>query len=126
MARFEWAPDEVFGFPTGFMHAGAGAVLAALWPVRDLPAALLVTRFYSLHRVGDPNSGDGPMPPRSALAQAQRWLRGLTAGKMAEYVRDHPELGAAAGHWLDRAERHPALKPFANPYDWAPYVIVGV
>jgi CHAT domain-containing protein len=45
--------DEVLGLVRAFTLAGAGAVLASLWPVDDAASADLIDRFYAGLRAGD-------------------------------------------------------------------------
>jgi tetratricopeptide (TPR) repeat protein len=58
--------DELFGLARAFLHAGAGAVVAALWPVDDRATRQLMARFYEVLRSA---------PPASALRAAQLDLR---------------------------------------------------
>jgi CHAT domain-containing protein/tetratricopeptide (TPR) repeat protein len=76
-------PDEVVGLPTGWLQAGAAAVLASLWPVDDAATTALMQHFYELHLL------DG-LDPVDALWLAQRWLRGLSSWRV-----EHKEAGAA-------------------------------
>jgi len=39
-------PEEFIGLPTGFIQAGAAAVVASLWPVRDEAALNVINHFY--------------------------------------------------------------------------------
>jgi CHAT domain-containing protein len=55
--------DEVLGLVRAFTLAGAGAVLATLWPVDDAATAALVQHFYRALRAG--------AAPATALQQAQ-------------------------------------------------------
>jgi CHAT domain-containing protein len=55
--------DEVLGLVRAFMLAGAGAVLATLWPVEDAACAALMTDFYRGLLAG--------ASPADALNQAQ-------------------------------------------------------
>jgi CHAT domain-containing protein len=56
--------DDWIGLVQGFLYAGAGNVLATLWPVSDVATARLMERFY-----GKLGSGH---PEVEALASAQR------------------------------------------------------
>ena len=60
--------EGLLGLTRGFFHAGAAAVLASLWPVRDQTTAELMTRFYRAVLA------EG-RTPAAALRQAQRALR---------------------------------------------------
>jgi CHAT domain-containing protein/Tfp pilus assembly protein PilF len=60
------AGDDWVGLTRAFLHAGAGHVVATLWPVDDWATAALMERFYE----GYASDGD----PAGALARAQRVL----------------------------------------------------
>jgi CHAT domain-containing protein len=60
------AGDDWVGLTRAFLHAGAAAVVATLWPVEDRATAALVERFYDTYSSG--------ADPAGALAQAQRAL----------------------------------------------------
>ena len=77
--------DEFDGFPTAFLYAGAKCVICSLWKVHDLPATLLVDRFYTNWKSG--------LPIGKALEMARRWLRG---------VPDHKQSCLSCGEELKR------------------------
>jgi CHAT domain-containing protein len=56
--------DDWVGLVQGFLYAGAGNVVATLWPVADVATARLMERFYKELAAGRPEA--------EALAQAQR------------------------------------------------------
>jgi CHAT domain-containing protein len=58
------AGDDWVGLTRAFLHAGAGRVVATLWPVDDWATAALMERFYAASPVG--------AEPARALAAAQR------------------------------------------------------
>ncbi|MFI7283056.1 CHAT domain-containing protein [Micromonospora chersina] len=78
--------DEVIGLPSGFIHAGAAAVIGTLWPVEDRATALLMTRFYEL--LAKEKMDD----PADCLRRAQLWMRDLTRAEERRYLRNHPTL----------------------------------
>ena len=73
-------PDEFMGLPGTFMGLGAAGVLASLWPVDDRATALLIAKFYELHR------GHG-LTPAAALQRAQAWLGQATRAELVAYVQ---------------------------------------
>lgn len=58
--------DDWVGLVRAFLYAGAGAVVASLWPVEDRATAQLMARFYNALRAG--------RPAVAALGDAQRAL----------------------------------------------------
>jgi len=58
------AGDDWVGLVQAFLFAGASNVMATLWPVQDLAAADVMTRFYTALAAGQPEA--------EALALAQR------------------------------------------------------
>ena len=95
--------EGLIGLTRGFMHAGAGRVIASLWQVQDLATAELMERFYRAMIV------DGS-PPAAALREAQlavrsepRWrdpyfwagfvLQGDWRGPPARSVEPRPPAG---------------------------------
>lgn len=118
--------QEYTGLFTAFLTAGAPTVLASLWAVDSISTALLMYRFYQYH-LGDPRAGIAPRSPADALRDAQRWLRELRS----EALQQHPliqwvkELPRRDPLWRQVlvAEKH--RHPFANPYFWSGFIIVG-
>lgn len=89
-------PDEGYvGLAQAFFQAGARSVLASLWKVDDFATCLLMRRFYE-NWLG---RGKSPMWKASALRDAKLWLR----------------------RWRDRDGR----RPFAHPFFWAGFVLIG-
>jgi CHAT domain-containing protein/tetratricopeptide (TPR) repeat protein len=134
-------PDEALGLPTAFLQSGAAAAVGTLWPVPDISCALLMIRFYTLHLLGDPDTGEAPMSLPRALAAAQRWLRTVTADELADLFDRRLALAGdadvtgvdavsltaiAAEQSLRFRLSDPTGRPFAMPLHWAPYVLVGV
>jgi CHAT domain-containing protein len=111
--------EEFVGLPAGMMTAGAPAVVASLWPVRDVSTAFLMDEFYRRHL-------EEGKPLAQALAEAARWLSQATKAELMERVEPHlsrkdrprfrKELEAATAK-LD--------PPFQHPLFWAPFVAFG-
>lgn len=98
------AGEGYVGFAHAFLQAGATRLLLSLWKVDDRATSLLMQRFYEnfLGRGGKGARGRiaRTMSAPSALKEAKEWLR--------EYRDDTGET------------------PFAHPYYWAGFVLIGV
>lgn len=121
----------------GFFYAGADTVVASLWKVDDAAAALLMARFYEnlLGTFPAPRAVSGrsfepgrPMPGGAALFEAKRWLRSASRRDVRELERrgtlgDAPrERGPTEG---TSATASAELRPYAAPYFWAGFVLIG-
>jgi CHAT domain-containing protein len=119
--------DEYLGLAAGFLFSGAGGLVSALWPVPDLPTALLVERLYlELLQPPDPTAGRWV---GAALCRAQRWVRNLTVAE----VRAHFDrsLEAASPAILNAVRQQveqqfppstpPEERPFRRPVFWAAF-----
>lgn len=109
--------DQIIGLAWLTLASGARAVVASLWKVSELSTALLMRAFYGALRDGK--------PPREALAEAQRHVRGLT------WAGAQPELAALRATAVAAGRPEPAdpVKPpvdFSHPYHWAGFVLIGV
>jgi len=104
---------EIDGLGITAQRKGAKAVVATLWPVDDASTGLLMATFYE-RWVKTPEMTKG-----EALQQAQlALLHGLpdTAGT--------PPLSAAGESSASASKQRPA-SPYANPYYWAPFILIG-
>jgi CHAT domain-containing protein len=118
--------EEYVGVPAGFMLAGVPCVISSLWAVPDLSTALLMERFYQNHLKG----GIGFA---AALQEAQRWVRTLEIGKVAEYAGQCYDQSGHKNttllhyllHYRALAKKEPDLCPFAHPYYWAAFTVNG-
>lgn len=95
--------DELSGLIRAFIAAGASALIGTLWPVDERSTWLLMAHFY-----GELASG---AHPAAALARAQHYLRRL----------DRAEVEALLGPLSPPV----AAQPFADPFYWAPFILVG-
>jgi CHAT domain-containing protein len=147
-------PDEFIGLPGTFTALGAGGVLGTLWPVSDAATALLIAKFYELHR-------DGRRSPPTALRDAQLWLRQATNADLQRYTKVAASQGRlerryavqidealsaeglarsrnrAVVEWIagdpspsagKRAPRNAErlARPYAHPYYWAGFIYTGL
>jgi CHAT domain-containing protein len=109
---------EVEGLGEVAQEQGAKAVLASLWPVADKSTALLMRSLYHLHQ-------QNHLTKAEALQQAQlALLHGSAAtGADGDVDRGAHSLGASAPT-IGTFKADPAA-PFAHPYFWAPFILMG-
>ncbi len=107
------AGDEYTGLAAALLRAGAPAVIATLWSVNDVASSLLMQHFYE-RLLRD------QLPPDAALREAQKWLRNVTVEELSSR-ETNPRL---ARRWRLLADT-PQEMPYASPYFWAGYVLVG-
>jgi tetratricopeptide (TPR) repeat protein len=118
------------GFAQALLLAGSRSVCLSLWKVDDTATALLMERFYQ-NLLGRRPGLDRALPKAAALAEAREWLRALPR---EEALRRAAELSRG----VVRGKGRPALpavaelpagdkddRPFAHPYYWAAFVLIG-
>ncbi len=126
--------DGLLGFAQAFLLKGSRSVCLTLWDVHDGATALLMDRFYQNLR-GRRAGLAKPMAKAAALAEAKRWLQGLT---VEEATRLSAELmkGVPRGKKkLDKPlpdvpgpkdpEAAKDYRPYAHPHYWAAFVLFG-
>lgn len=99
----ELAGEGYVGFAHAFFQAGARSLIVSLWDTEDRATSLLMQRFYENlgGKYSDERNGrvGEAMSKAEALQEAKRWLR---------TYKD------ARGH-----------RPFAHPYYWSAFILVG-
>jgi CHAT domain-containing protein/tetratricopeptide (TPR) repeat protein len=120
--EFERVPDEVIGLAAGFLQAGVPGVVATLWPINDRSTAVLVAEFY--RQLAEQRD------PATALDSARRYLRDITAQKLAEWFeRRYDESGGSDRTAYEAAadlRSYPdSDRPYAESVYWAGFVYSG-
>jgi len=110
-------PEEALDMGSLLLAAGARAVVANLWAVDDLAAALFVSRLFRLW-----DWGTGLALP-DAVSSARLWLRDVTAGQLRALAQRDPR-------WAPQVRRYTGPSPadrklFAEPYFWAAFACSG-
>ncbi|MCP5267187.1 MAG: CHAT domain-containing protein [Burkholderiaceae bacterium] len=114
--------DEIDGLGRTAQAKGARQVLATLWPVADASTAEFMRRFYGVGK-------SGIMATARALRQAQvdmiegriRTAASPPVGLVASSRRGATAAGSRAAQTFEADSR----APFAHPFYWAPFVLMG-
>jgi CHAT domain-containing protein len=113
--------DELLGLQRALIAAGARTVVCTLWEATDLPAVMLMDRFYRGLRSGQ--------TPAIALRDAQVALRTMTAREVLATLARWRAEGAGSDPSLWEA---PVVAPelldvpvYADPFHWAPFLLIG-
>lgn len=101
---------------TGFLAAGAAAVLGTFWHTDELATLLLMSRFYELW-------ADGSQTPVMALGAAQEWLMTTTAEELRSRLRPQVLLDEAA---QDLVSAPATTCPYIHPWFWSGFFVAGV
>jgi tetratricopeptide (TPR) repeat protein len=115
----ESSGDGLLGFTQAFLKVGARSVVLSLWQVDDEATALLMVRFYQ-NLLPKREGLKKPMAKAEALREAKEWLRNLSAKEIKVEVERLPRGKAGKPVPLRKEGR-----PFAHPYYWAAFVLVG-
>ena len=91
--------EGVVGLSYPFLQAGARSLLVSLWKVDDQATALLMERFYKNWLRRGHDSREAAVSKTRALREAKRWLR----------------------NYEDEAGE----RPYAHPYYWSAFVLLG-
>jgi tetratricopeptide (TPR) repeat protein len=128
LGRYERGEGFV-GFAQALILAGSRSVCLSLWKVDDAATALLMARFYC-NLLGQRENLKGPMGKAQALAEAKDWLRNLPREAALGWV-------AQLNNGVTRAKGRQALpllavpakakedRPYAHPYYWAAFLLIG-
>jgi CHAT domain-containing protein/tetratricopeptide (TPR) repeat protein len=115
--------EGYLGFSQALFLAGGRSLLLSLWPVDDLPTRLLMVRFYG-NLLGKTEGQDRRLTKAEALAEARHWLCSLRAAEIDReaWALDRPR-GAPVARDDPPSPEQP--HPFAHPYYWAGFVLIG-
>ena len=111
---------EIESFGEIAQQNGAKAVLATLWSVADESTQLLISEFYRLRK-------ENPGVTKSeAMRLAQKaMIEGKLQSSTEETKRRAELAGATATNKNLPAFVKDATKPFAHPFYWSPFVLIG-
>jgi tetratricopeptide (TPR) repeat protein len=120
--------EGYLGFAQALFVKGARSLVLSQWKVNDKVTALLMTRFYQ-NLLGRRAGLSRPLPRAAALDEAKRWLRDLTpeeiGGELAAQARGPVRPLADGSGAASPSSRTAGLRPYAHPYYWASFVLVG-
>ncbi|OYD93358.1 hypothetical protein CDG76_22115 [Nostoc sp. 'Peltigera membranacea cyanobiont' 210A] len=118
--------SEYVSLVSGFVTQGIPHVVSTLWSVESSASALVMIEFY---RRLQPNKS-----AVTALAEATRWLKELTAGELTKWYEDilnnlHPEEVRIQTYLATQLYRNSKMASdkilYNHPYYWATFIITG-
>lgn len=113
---------EIEGFGALAQKQGAKTVLATLWAVADDSTGKLMTRFYGNLET------EAKLGKAEALRKAQiALLKGKIAADKAKSTKDRSGIFKANGESDNKQSPFKTSNeaPFAHPYFWSPFVLIG-
>jgi CHAT domain-containing protein len=117
--------EGYLGFSQALFLSGARSLVLSLWQVDDAATALLMTRFYE-NLLGTPDNPQARLSKAEALAEAKRWLRGLSVEEVRQLSQDLPARGTRGRFAPAKPGTEPAAPPrFEHPYYWAGFILIG-
>ena len=127
--------DGLLGFSHALLQKDARSIVLSRWQVADDATALLMLRFYeNLLAPKARKDLKKPMPRAEALAEAKKWLRELPRKEVMQLkaaLGKGKLSGTARGSVVDLDVKEDTLKlppgdkPYAHPYYWAAFVLIG-
>ena len=100
---------EIESFGVFAQRQGAKAILATLWPVADVSTSILMKEFYTKRAAGKTKA--------AALQEAQIAL-------LKGYIKNENDAIAGGTTNLQQSEIDENA-PFAHPFFWAPFILIG-
>jgi CHAT domain-containing protein/Tfp pilus assembly protein PilF len=132
---------EIDGFAELAQRLGAGSVMATLWPVADNSTPWLMREFYQTRQQGNGlTKAEAFRRAQLALLNGTAQTKPLPEGQKGasspvqivitpnDSKRDSGGTRAAIVHVTEKdapAFKRDEKKPFAHPYYWAPFILIG-
>jgi CHAT domain-containing protein/ABC-type Fe2+-enterobactin transport system substrate-binding protein len=122
--------DDLLTIGTGFLCAGARAVISTLWAVEELATALFCIHYYQQRQAG--------LDRPTAIHEAQKYLRSLTLQQILTYLQAQFSIAQASQDQqsIKAVQRNlkamavqssdPNSTPYSSPYYWAGFICQGM
>jgi CHAT domain-containing protein len=111
--------SEVEGLGMLAQEKGARAVLASLWSVADSSTGLLMQQFYRVRQQTGVNKAEALRAAQLALLRGS--IKTDTSSATGRGATREPAAGSAAAPSFTA---NPSV-PYAHPYFWAPFILMG-
>jgi len=111
--------SEVEGLGKIAQDKGAMAVIATLWPVADESTAAFMNALYKAHQVDRKDKAESLRQAQLSLLHASAQDAASSGETQRGLARTAASLASGGG-----SARDPNA-PFAHPYYWAPFILMG-
>jgi hypothetical protein len=115
--------EGYLGFTQALFRAHARSLLVSLWKVDDDATVLLMERFYQ-NLLGKRPGLKQPLPKDESLQEAKSWLRALTVKDVDDRLSNLPAVRGAQST-RSSSPKPKTEHPYAHPYYWSAFVLVG-
>jgi CHAT domain-containing protein len=110
--------SEVEGLGSIAQEKGAMAVIATLWPVADASTAMFMNALYKAHQTDHLDKAESLRQAQLALLHADAQSAAAAGGDQRGLSRKEASLSSLSAN-------RDAHAPFAHPYYWAPFILMG-
>ena len=121
--------SDYIGIQSAFLRAGTRTILSTLWNIDEIASTWFIIHFYQQILNGETAS--------IALRTTQTWMQTLTWEELDQWITDLSQIENLTYRWKkelcqsiediqkEQGKMNEIRTPYANPYYWAAFALVG-